>query len=188
MGAGSVFLLAMDSLVILEKKGIPEHLLQLNVLDRPTFLKKIVAELEDMGEASTPIKIFQDFRQQLLHKCHSISKLVPIGMQFSKLVCPHFPLKVGTKVSHHKMSTDVPHISSDKPLIFVLDEPKEDGDEDPDDEDKKSKKRKKKSKKTKFQPSMKNFGSRVSVNKLKSSSKMLIAWRCRPGTDWQSIW
>ena len=58
------FSLAMDSLVILEKKGIPEHLLQLNVLDRPTFLKKIISEMEDMGEASISIKIFQNFRSK----------------------------------------------------------------------------------------------------------------------------
>lgn len=45
------FVMAFDSVVILEKKGIPEHLLQLNVLDRPSFLRKVLAELEDMGEA-----------------------------------------------------------------------------------------------------------------------------------------
>lgn len=45
------FVMAFDSVLILEKKGIPEHLLQLNVLDRPSFLRKVLAELEDMGEA-----------------------------------------------------------------------------------------------------------------------------------------
>ena len=51
-GRWFLFSLAMDSVIVLEKKDVPEHLLEMNALDRPTFLKKVLAELEDLGEAS----------------------------------------------------------------------------------------------------------------------------------------
>ena len=51
-GRWFLFSLAMDSVIVLEKKDVQEHLLEMNALDRPTFLKKVLAELEDLGEAS----------------------------------------------------------------------------------------------------------------------------------------
>lgn len=158
------FVMAFDSVVILEKKGIPEHLLQLNVLDRPSFLRKVLAELEDMGEA---INI------RFKTKLHSPNNWYTENVLF---LSTWFPggglLQVAVKISHHSIGANAPAPTVDKPLVFVLDEPKEENE---------GKKRGKKNKNT-FQPSIKNFGSRVNINKFKSSSKMILAWRCRFGS------
>ena len=61
-----------------------------------------------------------------------------------------------------------------------MDEPK-DGEPEEDKKGKKKKKGKKISKGgSKFTPTAKNFGSKISVNKFKGSSKVLCGWRCRP--------
>eukprot|EP00435_Cladocopium_sp_Y103_P023953 s3522_g5.t2 len=129
------FAASLDSIFLLEKKTVPEHLMDLSVLDRPVFLRKILAELEDHGE-------------------------------------------VGVRVSHHTMSADEPNPKPEKALVFVLDEVKDEPDGQG--KDGKSRKRKRKSDKTGgFQPTAKNFGSRVAINKMKSASKLVVGWRCR---------
>lgn len=44
------FLAAMDTLVLLERKDLPEHLTQCPSVDRPVILKTLLLELEDNGE------------------------------------------------------------------------------------------------------------------------------------------
>ena len=63
--------------------------------------------------------------------------------------------------------------------VFVLDEVKDEPEVQG--QDGKSKKRKRKS--AGFQPTAKNFGSRISINKVKSASKIVIGWRCRLGSS-----
>ncbi|CAL1131960.1 unnamed protein product [Cladocopium goreaui] len=131
-GRWFAFSASLDLVCILEKKTVPEHLMELSVLDRPVFLRKILAELEDHGE-------------------------------------------VGMRISHHTMTAEDPNPKPEKALVFVLDEVKDEPEGQG--QDGKSKKRKRKS--AGFQPTAKNFGSRISINKVKSASKIVIGWRCR---------
>ena len=50
-GRWFAFRLDANSMVILEKKSIPEHLNDLECLDTPTTVDAILRELEDAGEA-----------------------------------------------------------------------------------------------------------------------------------------
>jgi hypothetical protein len=76
------------------------------------------------------------------------------------------------KLSHHSIA-DGPVITAEKPLVFVMDPPKEDA---PD-----GKKKKRKHKKPDG-PTFKNFGARLCVNKMKSCPRFIIGWRMRfPG-------
>lgn len=45
------FAASMESLVLLEKKDLPEHLHQCPSVDRPVVLKTLLSHLEDAGEA-----------------------------------------------------------------------------------------------------------------------------------------
>lgn len=83
---------------------------------------------------------------------------------------------MGVKISHHSTSAEVPHVTAEKPLVFVMDEPKDDAEPE---EQKKKKKKRKSTKGSKFVPNAKNFGSRISIIKFKSSQKVLCGWRCR---------
>lgn len=74
------------------------------------------------------------------------------------------------EVSHHELQDG--QWQSVKPLVFVLDEPKEE----------KTKRERGKSQKNKGGPQMtiKNFGAWISVTKLKTCSDTVsIVWRCR---------
>ena len=51
-GRWFAFSASLDLVCILEKKTVPEHLMELSALDRPVFLRKILAELEDHGEVT----------------------------------------------------------------------------------------------------------------------------------------
>ena len=46
------FCLSSDSLLLLEKRSIPEHLSALECLDKATAVEAVMRELEDMGEAT----------------------------------------------------------------------------------------------------------------------------------------
>ena len=102
------------------------------------------------------------------------------------MICSALPslpmLQVGVKISHHTMTADDPNPKPEKALVFVLDEVKDEPEGQG--KDGKSKKRKRKAEKNAgFQPTVKNFGSRVSINKIKSASKFVIGWRCRLGSS-----
>ena len=73
--------------------------------------------------------------------------------------------EVNIKISHHTLADE--SITLEKPLVFILDEPKE--------EEKKSKKKSKKD----SAPNHKNFGAKLAVNAMKGSDKFMIGWRCR---------
>ena len=74
------------------------------------------------------------------------------------------------KLTHHTIS-DGPVVTSEKPLVFVLDPVKEDAPEG-------GKKKKKKGKKNDG-PTAKNFGAKLSVDKIKNSARFTIGWRVR---------
>lgn len=46
------FTVSGDTVMLLEKAGLPEHLHTASVVDRPSFLRKMLVELEDAGEAN----------------------------------------------------------------------------------------------------------------------------------------
>lgn len=87
------------------------------------------------------------------------------------------PCQVNVKIFHHTISSpddgSPATITPDKPLCFLLDELK-----DPEEKTKGKKTKKKKDKDN--QPTVKNFGSRLNINKLKGVSKLIIGWRIRP--------
>ena len=88
-------------------------------------------------------------------------------------------LQVGMRISHHTMTAEDPNPKPEKALVFVLDEVKDEPEGQG--QDGKSKQRKRKS--AGFQPTAKIFGSRISINKVKSASKIVIGWRCRLGSS-----
>ena len=45
------FVAGFDTVVALERKDLPEHVLQCPSVDRPVMLKKLLQQLEDIGEA-----------------------------------------------------------------------------------------------------------------------------------------
>lgn len=78
-------------------------------------------------------------------------------------------LQVKVSISHHTLADNNTSLTNDKTLIFVLDPPK-------DDEEKKKKRRKKHDNSG---VNSKNFGSRLSIDKMKSSIRFVIGWRVR---------
>jgi hypothetical protein len=46
------FRLSLESLLVLEKRTIPEHLSTMDCLDTPTAVETVLRELEDMGEVA----------------------------------------------------------------------------------------------------------------------------------------
>lgn len=84
--------------------------------------------------------------------------------------CPWFEVKL--RISHHSLKKSENSITPTKDLVFVLDELNEEPTK---------KKRKKANAKDESVAgvTMKNFGSNVSVPKVKGSSLLKVAWRCR---------
>lgn len=159
------FVMAFDSVVILEKKGIPEHLLQLNVLDRPSFLRKVLAELEDMGEA---INI------RFKTKLHSPNNWYTENVTFISfnLISRGWAAAGGRQdLSPQHRSKCTGSNSWQTPCVCARWT-----------QGRKWRKETWEKNKNTFQPSIKNFGSRVNINKFKSGSKMILAWRCRFGS------
>lgn len=76
------------------------------------------------------------------------------------------------QISHHALEGT--HITSVKEIAFVMDAPKED-----DDQGAKKRKKEKKKDSNKNTLSIKNFGSRLDVSKLKGSDYLQLCWRCR---------
>lgn len=46
-----------ETVMVLEKKSLPDHLQGLPCVDAPTYLKTIVRELEDAGEVGFALKL-----------------------------------------------------------------------------------------------------------------------------------
>ena len=85
-------------------------------------------------------------------------------------------MQVKIKLSHHSISDG--NVSSDKQLVFVMDPPR---DEDADGGG--GKKRKKKGKKDVL--TAKNFGAKISPDKMKATNRFKIGWRLRfPGENY----
>ena len=80
--------------------------------------------------------------------------------------------QVKLAITHHSIggSVDALRISSEKPLVFVRDPPKQQ-----EEKEKKEKKRKKKA--GGLNP--RNFGSIIDISKLKGSRHFVIGWRAR---------
>ena len=85
------------------------------------------------------------------------------------------------EVSHHVRAENAWKVT--KPLVFVLDDLPETKKNGTVKEEKKSKKQKAKNKESGL--SLKTLGSALDVGKVKSSTNMTLAWRCRLlGQDW----
>eukprot|EP00434_Breviolum_minutum_P009292 symbB.v1.2.008188.t2/scaffold450.1/size202773/7 len=81
------FQVNLDSIMLLEKRGVPNHLQSLPCIDNPVPLSVIIRELEDAGE-------------------------------------------VKLALSHHSLNEARDQVTSDKPLVFVMEQPKQDDDDD----------------------------------------------------------
>ena len=71
-------------------------------------------------------------------------------------------------VCHHWLSEARDSLSEEKPLVFVLDPPKDDD--------------AKKGKNAKKGTNMTNFGNALSIDKYKATERFQTAFRCRLGT------
>jgi len=81
-------------------------------------------------------------------------------------------------ISHYILSSDRSQVTSEKPLVFALDNVKQDdgGDEEP------GKKRKKKSKPSKSKTiTVNSFGSGLKISQFKGNPKFVIGFRARLG-------
>lgn len=84
-------------------------------------------------------------------------------------------LQVKLAITHHTVTAaanDSLMVTSDKPLVFVLDQPKQDD----------GKRRKSKSKKNKGDKGglkAQNFGSVVDISKMKDAKRFVVGWRAR---------
>ena len=149
-----------ETVLCLEKTGLPEHLKQLPSLETPMYLQALLMDLEDSGEAMLS-KISWDLK----------SKLVLTYGTYSKFVTVSSAPQVKVNLSHHSVTNG--NISSEKPLICLMDPAKDD------EAGESSKKKRKKSKKAHDAPSAKNFGAKLSMDKIKASPKIVIGWRVR---------
>lgn len=86
------------------------------------------------------------------------------------------PCKVKLAVSHHSMNAAHDEITVDKPLVFVVEPPK-----DVTQEDETQKKQKKKNKQSKPAVNMNTFGNGLSISKFKTNTHFTIGFRCRQG-------
>ena len=86
------------------------------------------------------------------------------------------PCKVKLAISHHSMNAAHDEISVDKPLVFVVEPPK-----DPTADDETQKRKKKKSKQSKPAVNMNTFGNGLSISKFKTNTHFTIGFRCRQG-------
>ena len=157
--------------IILEKKGLPAHVAKLDNVDLAVSLESLIMDLQDAGEVPrlnmvksslglkhTDLKVFQNLlKTPICFKpawgFHSLSSKVKID------------------VSHHKLQDD--QWSCTKPLVFVLDAAQEP-------QQTTGKKKKVKGQKGGVQINAKNFGSWMSITKVKTCGETLkLAWRCR---------
>ena len=76
------------------------------------------------------------------------------------------------ELSHHERDGDG-NFKSVKPLVFLMDEPVDDGQQD-------ATKKEKEKKKKKLVITSRNFGAFVSIPAVKSAENLVLAWRCRP--------
>lgn len=149
-----------ESLVLLEKKNLPEHLLSIENLETPVTLQSMIADLQDAGEVSW-LYLLLEFENTNQNCGGTTSKLW--RKHQSKLWL--FP-EAKLEVSHHKLQDD--KCTNVKPIVFIMDDPPQP--------------KVKKQKKTKDSVSIttKNFGSWINVSKIKTCSDTFkIGWRCR---------
>ena len=163
-----------ETVLCLEKTGLPEHLKQLPSLETPMYLQALLMDLEDSGEAMLS-KISWDLNSKLVLTKETVGFLPTLPRC---LVCECFSTnkvssapQVKVKLSHHPVTDG--NISSEKPLIFLMDPAKDD------EAGESGKKKRKKSKKAHDGPSAKNFGAKLSMDKIKASQKIIIGWRVR---------
>lgn len=66
----------MASLLLVEKKGVTDHLSKLECLDTPTRLDEVLKQLEDLGEATQLEEWYSSLpNREIARVCISINKL-----------------------------------------------------------------------------------------------------------------
>ena len=85
----------------------------------------------------------------------------------------HTPCEVKLAISHHSMNAAHDEISVDKPLVFVVEPPKDTEDDET--------QKKKKNKQSKPAVNMNTFGNGLSISKFKTNTHFTIGFRCRQG-------
>ena len=149
-----------ESLVLLEKKNLPEHLLGIENLETPVTLQSMIADLQDAGEVSW-LYLLLEF-ENTNQNCEGTTSKLWRKHQSKLWLFPEAKLEV----SHHKLQDD--KCTNVKPIVFIMDDPPQP--------------KVKKQKKTKDSVSIttKNFGSWINVSKIKTCSDTFkIGWRCR---------
>ena len=76
-------------------------------------------------------------------------------------------------ISHHSLNQERDQVTSEKPLVFVLEPPKQDDEAD-------SGKKRKKKNKDKAMVTANSFGNGLSISKFKGNSTFITGFRCRP--------
>lgn len=82
-GRWYTFAPSLDTLVCLEKAGLPDHLQQLPSIENPVTLRSLLAEMEDSGEASVSLgrelhpNVFFRFPRTLSQCSNYMSQLPP---------------------------------------------------------------------------------------------------------------
>ena len=96
------------TLVLLERKGLPEHLASMDSLETVVKLQSLICDLQDLGEVSR------------LTWTPEVGPTLGLLSHAGKTI--HFWLaKVKLELSHHKME-DTDWVNN-KSLVFVLDQP-----------------------------------------------------------------
>ena len=152
--------------ICLEKGQLPAHLASIPSVDSPTPLQTLLMELEDSGEAW----LINGYYIKVNYSRYSDLLWLTIQTQLcpNKAMLPQLPCQVNVQITHHTLNGD--DLSSEKQLVFVLDDVKE---------PKEPKKRKKGKTNKSPGPTFKNFGSFIDVDKLKQCAKFTVGWRCR---------
>lgn len=88
-------------------------------------------------------------------------------------------LQVKLAISHYILSNDRSQVSSEKPLVFALDNVKQD--DGGDEETKKRKEKKRKPSKSKTTTTVNSFGSGLKISQFKGNPKFVIGFRARLG-------
>ncbi len=88
-------------------------------------------------------------------------------------------LQVKLAISHYILSADRSQVSSEKPLVFALDNVKQD--DGGDDETGKKKRKKSKTSKSKAMTTVNSFGSGLKISQFKGNPKFVIGFRARLG-------
>eukprot|EP00438_Fugacium_kawagutii_P031749 Skav206267 [mRNA] locus=scaffold8121:279:8933:- [translate_table: standard] len=165
------FAVCNTSLILLEKKDLPEHVQKIDNLDTVVTLQSLMNDLEDCGEA---MGLGHDITSK---HALNISKDFVLSYFFFPTCQRFLPPQVKLEVSHHASNNG--DWKQTKPLVFVLDNIPDPEKDKKIKKEKEEKPRKKQKKQKKDELTSRNFGSYLDIGKTKNAKHICLAWRCR---------